>query len=152
MILPPLRALVRCLVTALRSGCPPWATHLTRSLPLSSPFGPTFRLVYFAPAPALDCLSLWACAIARVFSAALRLPRSLPVDFATLHPSGCLRQSISLRSIISPFGLPCGRVGSHSSRNVSPFGLLCSLPRKPPLAWFPASARWHVFVRDLPSD
>ena len=38
---------------------------------------------------------------------------SLPVDFATLHPSGCLRQSFSLRSIISPFGLPAaGSVGS----------------------------------------
>jgi len=41
---------------ALKTCCPPWATRLTRSLPLSSPFGPTFRLVYLAPAPALDCL------------------------------------------------------------------------------------------------
>ena len=42
------------------------------------------------------------------YSAALRLTRSLPVDFATLHPSGCLRQSFSLRSIILPFGPTCG--------------------------------------------
>jgi len=31
------------------------------------------------------------------------LTRSLPVDFASLHPAGCLRQSFSLRSIVSPF-------------------------------------------------
>ena len=36
------------------------------------------------------------------------LTRSLPVDFATLHPSGCLRQSFSLRSIILPCRAPCG--------------------------------------------
>ena len=45
-------------------------------------------------------------------SASLRDPRaltrSLPVDFATLHPSGCLRQSFSLRSIILPCRAPCG--------------------------------------------
>ena len=28
---------------------------------------------------------------------------------------------------------------------MSPFGRLCSLPRNRPVAWFPASARWHVF-------
>ncbi len=33
---------MRCLLTALRSGCHPGLTPLTRSLPLSSPFGPTF--------------------------------------------------------------------------------------------------------------
>ena len=71
------------------------------------------------------CLSLGICAIARVFApAALRLPRSLPVDFATLHTAGCLRQSFSLRSIISPFGLPS--------------------------AGYPASARWHVFSANAP--
>ena len=26
-----------------------------------------------------------------------------------------------------------------------PSGCLCSLPRNRPVAWFPASARWHVF-------
>ena len=33
-------------------------------------------------------------------------------------------------------------------------GYSCSLPRKPPFAWFPASARWHVFVCESswPSD
>ena len=45
---------------------------------------------------------------------------SLPVDCATLHPAGCLRQSFSLRSIMSPYGLPS--------------------------AGYPASARWHVFA------
>jgi hypothetical protein len=36
-------------------------------------------------------------------------PRSPRVDaFATLHPSGCLRQSFSLRSIILPCRAPCG--------------------------------------------
>ena len=76
-------------------------------------------------------LALFCAGVLRVLtrcSAALRLPTlgytlvfpfghalsrgcSLPVDFATLHPSGCL----------------------------------CSLPRNRPVAWFPASARWHVF-------
>ena len=155
------------------------------------------RLAYLAPAPALDCLSLGICAIARVISASLRLPRcsaslrlppyygcppwathlSLPLDqcafalvFAPAHvalraafgrlPSqrplacvrsrsvdsqvlptcssfgaalrqsltyivpdaapGCPRQSFSLRSIMSPYGLPS--------------------------AGYPASARWHVFA------
>ena len=32
------------------------------------------------------------------------LTHSLPVDFALLHPSGCLRQSFSRWSIVSPFG------------------------------------------------
>ena len=42
------------------------------------------------------------------FGHALSRGCSLPVDFATLHPSGCLRQSFSLRSIILPFRAPCG--------------------------------------------
>mgnify|MGYP000941299493 CR=1 FL=1 len=75
---------------------------------------------------------------------------SLPVDFATLHPSGCLRQSFSLRSIMSPYGLPsAGSVGSHSPEMSHPSGCLCSLPRNRPVAWFPASARWHVFSAAL---
>jgi len=73
---------------------------------IMSPFG--------LPAAGYPASAHW-----HVFSAALRLPPSLPVDFATLHPSGCLRQSISLRSIMSPYGLPA--------------------------AGYPASARWHVF-------
>jgi hypothetical protein len=32
------------------------------------------RLVYLAPALALDCLSLWTCAIARVFAPARQTP------------------------------------------------------------------------------
>jgi hypothetical protein len=38
----------------------------------------------------------------------VHLIRSFPVDFASLHPSVCLRQSFSRWSIVSPFGLPCG--------------------------------------------
>ncbi len=129
---------------------------------------------------------------------------------ASLHPLGCLLQSFSLRSIMSPFGLPsAGSVGSHSSRATHlprcyaslrlprcsaalrlptlgytfdfPFyhgaiarvfapaqlalranlrlvylelprrsrftlrAALCRLPRNRPFAWFPASARCHVF-------
>ena len=45
-------------VAPLRYGCPPWATQLTRSLPLSSPCRANLRLVYLAPTPALDCLTL----------------------------------------------------------------------------------------------
>ena len=71
------------------------------------------------------CLSLGICAIARVFApAGTCSPLTLPVDFATLNPAGCLRQSFSLRSIISPFGLPA--------------------------TGYPASARWHVFSANAP--
>ena len=38
----------------------------------------------------------------------LYLIRSFPVDFASLHPSGCLQQSFSRWSIVSPSGLPSG--------------------------------------------
>ena len=83
------------------------AIRLHRSLPLISPFGlpsagypasarwhvfapaqlalrANLRLLHLAPAPALDCLTLGICAIARVISAALRLPPSLPL----MSPSG----------------------------------------------------------------
>ena len=81
---------------------------------------------------------------------ALSRGRSLPVDFATLHPSGCLRQSFYLRSIILPFGLPAaGSVGSHPPGMSHPSGCLCSLPRNRPVAWFPASPCWHVFSAAL---
>ena len=80
------------------------------------------------------------------FGHALSRGCSLPVDCATLHPSGCLRQSFSLRSIISPYGLPsAGSVGSHPPGMSHPSGCLYSLPRNRPVAWFPASPRWHVF-------
>ena len=47
---------------------------------------------------------------------------------------------------MSPFGLPsAGGVGSHPPGMSHPSGCLCSLPRNRPVAWFPASARWHVF-------
>ena len=85
---------------------------------------------------------------------------SLPVDFATLHPSGCLRQSFSLRSIMSPYGLPsAGSVGSHSSQNVSPYGLLmqptaqppcCLVPSQRPLACVQVSSfKFQIFLPPL---
>ena len=72
---------MRCLLTALRSGCPP-GLHI--------------------------CLSLWTCAIARVFAPA----------------------RLALRAAF-------GRVGSHSSRNVSPFGLLMQPTAQPPCCLVP---------------
>jgi hypothetical protein len=51
---------------------------------------------------------------------------------------------------MSPYGLPAaGSVGSHSPEMSHPSGCLCSLPRNRPVAWFPASARWHVFSAAL---
>jgi len=71
------------------------------------------------------------------------LIRSFPVDFTSLHPSGCLWQSIThlpRRLVvvrISPVsGLP------PSLPLMSPFGL--------PSAGCPASARWHVFRYTFP--
>jgi hypothetical protein len=73
----------RCLLTALRSGCPPWVTHL--SFPLD--------MRYRAGVRSRSC-----------------------------RPSGCLAAGL----VRIPPGM------SH------PQGYSCSLPRKPPLAWFPA--------------
>ena len=42
--------------------------------PAQLPLRANLRLVYLTTAPALDCLTLGICAIARVISAALRLP------------------------------------------------------------------------------
>ena len=46
----------------------------------------------------------------------------------------------SFAPLMSSFGLPsAGSVGSHSSQNVSPYGLLlCSLPRKSPICLVPS--------------
>jgi len=75
--------------------------------------------------------AVFSRAIARVFSATLRLPPSLP--------------------LMSPFGLPsAGSVGSHSPEMSHPSGCSCSLPRNRPVAWFPASARWHVSIFPFP--
>jgi len=54
---------------------------------------------------------------------------------ASLRFQLCLLRSRSCR-----FGLPAaGSVGSHSSQNVSPYGLLlCSLPRKSPICLVPS--------------
>ena len=91
----------------------------------------------------------------------VHLIRSFPVDFASLHPSGCLWQSTShlpRRSVVvrisglppplplmSPFGLPSAGLVRIPPGMSHPSGCSCSLPRKPPFAWFPASARSHVF-------
>ena len=103
------------------------------------------------------CLSLWTCAIARVFSAALRLPRycatlRLPtLGYTFVFPFGhALSRGCSI-PLMSPFGLPsAGSVGSHPPGMSHPSGCSCSLPRNRPVAWFPASARWHVFRFLLP--
>ena len=50
----------------------------------------------------------------------------------------------------APYGLPsAGSVGSHPPGMSHPSGCLCSLPRNRPVAWFPASARWHVISAAL---
>ena len=114
-------------------------------------------LLRYAPVahPGLHiCLSLWTCAIARVFASAQLIRRisrpappselpcgslSRPSPKVSIHPSGCLRQSFSLRSIMSPYGLPsAGSVGSHSSQNVSPFGLLMQPTAQPPCCLVPS--------------
>ncbi len=80
------------------------------------------RLVYLAPAPALDCLSLGKCAIARVFApthVALRAAFARQCWFAFFPVCLTLRAA------------------------------LCSLPRNRPFACFPASARWHLFSAAL---
>jgi len=75
------------------------------------------------------CLSLWTCAIARVFSAALRLPRY----------SATLRLPRSL-PLISPFGLPsAGYPASPRWHVFAPAHLALRaafgrLPSQPPLA------------------
>ena len=77
-----------------------------------------------------------------------------------LRPSAALRQSIFSSPELAILDLPrrsrftlraaCGRVGSHSPPGMSqPSGCaLCSLPHNRPVAWFPASARLHVFAPD----
>ncbi len=49
-----------------------------------------------------------------------------------------------------PSELPCGSLSRPFPKvSVHPSGCLCSLPRNRPVAWFPASARWHVFSAAL---
>ena len=137
-------------------------------LPYRAPCGSLIRRFQLLTLPGLHlCLSLGISALSRWCS--------LPVDFATLHPSGCLRQSFSLRSIILPYGLPAaGSVGSHPppgcltlraayaayratalllGSQPAPAGMCSGLPPSLPLmspyglpsAGYPASPRWHVF-------
>jgi hypothetical protein len=48
--------------------------------------------------------------------------------------------------LMSPSGLPAAVLARIPSREMSrPAGCLFSLPRSRPAAWFPASARWHMF-------
>jgi hypothetical protein len=58
----------------------------------------------------------------------LLLTRSFPVDFASLHPSGCLRQSFSRWSIVSPLQ---GCLRQSPERLPSPPGSLrlCAIAR-----------------------
>ena len=67
---PPLRASARCLLTALRSGCPPWATHL--SFPLDMRYRAGVRVIRGHLLPLRGCASRSLCRFA-----ALEL-RSLP--------------------------------------------------------------------------
>ena len=131
-------SLLRCATVAgcRLPVCPPWATLLTYPWDMRYRAGVRSRSVDSQDLP--DLLLLRSC-LAAVY---LDLPRRSRFTLA----SGCLRQSFSLRSIISPFGLPsAGSVGSHPPGMSHPSGCLYSLPRNRPVAWFPASARWHVF-------
>ena len=48
--------------------------------------------------------------------------------------------------LMSPFGLPSAGLVRIPPGTSHPSGCaLCSLPHNRPVAWFPASARWHVF-------
>jgi hypothetical protein len=47
--------------------------------------------------------------------------------------------------LVSPFGLPTAGLARIPPGMSSPSGCNCSLPSNSPVAWFPASARWHVF-------
>ena len=90
------------------------------------------------------CLSLWTCAIARVFSAALRLPRYCAT----------LRLPTLGYTFVFPFGHALSR--GCSLPLMSPFGLLmqptaqppcCLVPSQRPLACVPVSSfRFPVYV------
>ena len=116
-------------------GCPPWATRLTYPWDMRYRAGVRSRSVDSQDLP--DLLLLRSC-LAAVY---LDLPRrsrfTLRAAFGSLslyvrlcRPTGCLRQAVLVRIL---------------PRMSHPTGCLCSLPRNRPVAWFPASARWHVF-------
>ena len=95
---------------------------------------------------------------------------SLPVDFATLRAACAAYRATALllgsqpapAGMCSSFQFPVCLLRSRSCRPTGclwqavlvrilprmshPTGCLCSLPRNRPVAWFPASARWHVFA------
>ena len=69
-------------------------------------------------------------------------------DFA-IHDFDKTKRRVS-RPRVSPSGLPAAVLARIPSREMSrPAGCLFSLPRSRPAAWFPASARWHVFRSQL---
>jgi hypothetical protein len=88
-------------------------------------------------------------------------PAELPLAVYDLHRPRCCALRANLRLVYlqlsracdsrpsqglgSPFGLPSAGLVRIPPGMSHPSGYSCSLPRKPPLAWFPASARWHVF-------
>ena len=86
------------------------------------------------------------------YSAALRLPRCcaslrLPTlgytfDFPFYHGAIARVFTPAHVALRAAFGRQCWFASPRMSH---PSGCLCSLPRNRPVAWFPASARWHVF-------
>jgi len=75
-----------------------------------------------------------------VISAALRLP-TLGYTVESFAPTQLIRR---ISRPASPFGLPAA-VFLSAFDYVVLRAALCSLSRNRPFAWFPASARWHVF-------
>ena len=73
------------------------------------------------------CLSLWTCAIARVFSAALRLPPSLP--------------------LMSPYGLPAAGYPASARWHVFVPELAILPPRSPRLRVRPSAFTLHGGIR-----
>ena len=80
----PLACDLRCAPVASLLRLPTLGYTVDSFAPAQLALRANLRLLHLAPAPALDCLTLGICAIARVISAALRLPPSLPL----MSPSG----------------------------------------------------------------
>ena len=114
-------------------GCPPWATRLTYPWDMRYRAGVRSRSVDSQDLP--DLLLLRSC-LAAVY---LDLPRrsrftlraNLRLVYDLHRPRCCARAALRQSISTFPEGLDSG--------------CLCSLPRNRPVAWFPASPRWHVF-------
>ena len=63
-----------CLLTCATLRLPALGYTVDSFAPARFALRANLRLVYLAPALALDCLSLWTCAIARVFAPARQTP------------------------------------------------------------------------------